>query len=146
MANKIDCKVTVPENLNNYPYELNKKTDFSNDLEPFSYTYQYVSKPILKNLEVFDQTFEGFAKREIITRIQAIFISIFQIADFIHQTKQISCLTLDRLSSSFGFKNLTNEQLKIVDHQLRTHSMKASQSLFGALFGSLLSVINPGCY
>jgi GR25 family glycosyltransferase involved in LPS biosynthesis len=148
MTNKINYTISIPENFyfNNQSNVCKNTVFFSNDLEPFSYTHEFVSKSIIKNLETFDQTFEGFVKREIITRIQAIFILIFQVTDFIHQTKQISCLSLDRLSASFGIKDLTNEQLKINNHQLRTCIMKASQCVFGIFFGFLLSVIDPACY
>lgn len=146
MTNKINFTITASE-LKPSSNEFCKHIEPSAHIEPiFSYTYEFVSKPIIKNLETFDQTYQGFVKREIFTRIQAIFISIFQGVDFVHQVKLTSCLLFDRLSSSLGIKNLTSEQLKINNKQVQACTMKALQSLFGILFGSFLSVINPACY
>lgn len=91
-----------------------------------SYTYKWVSKSIIHHLENADQTFEGFVKRELVTRVLGIGISFFQAVDCVVFVSEIATRKVESFSSKQGFE--------------------LAQLVVGIFFGSFLSMINPSCF
>lgn len=86
-------------------------------------TYHAISKPITDFLESNETAFKGFFKREVLTRVMAVAISVFQILDFF---KNFGCLLCTGAFEVYG-GNL-------------------GKCLLGIAFGSFSAVLLPKCF
>lgn len=86
-------------------------------------TYHAISKPIIDCLESNNKSFKGFLKREILTRVMAIAISVFQVLDF--------------------FKNLG---YLLYTGSFEVYGVNLGKCLLGITFGSFSAVLLPKCF
>jgi GR25 family glycosyltransferase involved in LPS biosynthesis len=141
MSCNFDFTIAVPDN-----FKFNRLLHAQKVESKNYFTYQAVSKPILDCLDLYDQTFYGFVKQEIVTRVLALFISVFQGLDLIRTASILMGRSVEVLSHWIGMKNLSNEQLGEIHNQIKNCAVDSTRCAFGILFGSLLSVISPRCF
>lgn len=114
-------------------------SDFNSEV-----TYQCISKPIIKCLETQDKGCKGFIKREILTRIMALAISIFQAIDFLRNGACFIGKGTALLADKMGLGFVSKKTLK--DYSLKTHAEGMLNNALGVAFGSVCSVLNPRCF
>jgi GR25 family glycosyltransferase involved in LPS biosynthesis len=152
MKNSLDFTITIPDHFRfeNFPVHSQTRNDeppsLAIDPKFSTYTYQMIAKPVIDHLDTYGQTWTGFFKREVITRIYASFISAFQAVDFAHAVTTLAGRGLEVLAHSIGVKNLSTEDLQKTHEQMRGNAADLARFALGCLFGSVLSVIKPSCF
>lgn len=114
-------------------------TEFNSDI-----TYKCISSPIIKCLETQDKGCKGFVKRQILTRIMALAISIFQAFDFLWNGACLVGKSVALLADKAGIGFVSKKTL--ATYSLKAHANGLVNCALGVIFGSVCSVLSPNCF